>query len=618
MSKPHYRLRADGTTVMVSDGYRNLVANLGTDRDKAYHGAYALNLLDVQSLLATYRGSWLPQALVDIPALDAARNWRAWQAKPDQITALEATEKRLGVREKVRDALRAARLYGGAALLMWDGSGDPELPLNPAAMRKDGLKRLVVLSPLQLAPGEIERDIVSEWFGKPSYYTLSTGSTASQKIHPSRLCVFDGVPVPDSATMSDGWGDSVLLAAMDAIRHADGTAANVASLIFESKIDVIHIPMLMEMLASGQESAIAERLALGMRAKGTNGALILDGGGESPGSAKVRGKEEYEQKSATFSGLDALWDRFMLAVSGASRIPVSRLFGRSAAGMNATGDGDERVYYDHIQAMQELEVQPAMAALDECLIRSALGARPTEIFYSWRPLRQETAKERAEVFKVVSDAARTLAGTGAGELMPIEALSKAVVNRVVEDGSLPGLEAAIEEFGWLDDPDEMDDPLPTAPVPPVENDPLRAEDAAPRTLYVRRDVLNPGEIIAWAKGQGFTDIVPDLHVTVAYSRTPVDWFNVGQSWSDRLDIAAGGPRQMERLGPDGRYIALLITANELVWRNHEIREAGASWDWPDYQPHISIQIGGDIDLGAVVPYRGKIVLGPEIFEEVRD
>lgn len=112
--------------------------------------------------------------------------------------------------------------------------------------------------------------------------------------------------------------------------------------------------------------------------------------------------------------------------------------------------------------------------------------------------------------------------------------------------------------------------------------------------------------------------MPDLHVTIAYSTQPVDWFAVGESWSPKLEISAGGPRQMEAFGDDGKYKALLITASELRWRHAEIVERGASWDWPEYQPHISIQIGGDIDLSEVEPYQGKIILGPEVFEELRE
>ncbi|PWE26738.1 hypothetical protein C4N9_20860 [Pararhodobacter marinus] len=599
---------------MLHDGYRNLVANLGTDRDKAYHGSYVLNLLDAHSLLTIYRSAWLPQAIVDIPALDAVRNWRSWQAKPDQITQLEAEERRLGLREKTRDALKAARLYGGAGILMLDGSSDPTKPLNPERIRKGGLKGLVVVTPMQISPGEIERDPESPFYGRPAYYSLSTGTKAAEQIHPSRLAVFDGVPVPDAATVSTGWGDSVLLAAMDAINHADGFVANVAALAHEAKIDVIHIPRLMEMLASGQEAAITERLMLGMRNKGTNGALVLDGGGTIPGSSEVRGKEEYEQKSASFSGLDALWDRFMMVVSGATKlpIPVSRIFGRSAAGMNATGDGDERVYFDGVKAMQELEVGPAMAALDECLIRSALGARPAEIFYAWRPLRQETEETKAKVFKMVADAARVLAGPN-GMILPEEAISEAVANRLIEDGSLPGLEAAMEKYNWL--PDDSDG---SPGQSPDGSDSAVVTDSAPRTLYVSRKVLNAGEIIRWAKSQGFgkTLNASDLHVTVAFSRTPVDWMECGESWQGRVEVEAGGPRQMERFG-EARV--LLFASNDLHWRHERFKEAGASWDHPQYQPHITISYDPEApSIDDIEPYQGPIILGPEIFAEVQE
>jgi len=149
------------------------------------------------------------------------------------------------------------------------------------------------------------------------------------------------------------------------------------------------------------------------------------------------------------------------------------------------------------------------------------------------------------------------------------------------------------------------------------NDAWMLEDWAPKTLYVSRAVENRDDIVKWARSQGFTDIAEDLHVTITYSRTPVDWMAMGESWRGKLEIEPGGPRLVEALGPDGKYKALLFTAYELVSRNAEMREKGASFDWPEYQPHISIQVGGDIDLATVKPYTGKIVLGPEIFEEIR-
>jgi hypothetical protein len=69
-------------------------------------------------------------------------------------------------------------------------------------------------------------------------------------------------------------------------------------------------------------------------------------------------------------------------------------------------------------------------------------------------------REKAEIFEKKANAARTLAGTGGASpaLLPVEALSDALVNSMIESGDLPGLEAAMAEYGRLseqgDDPDE--------------------------------------------------------------------------------------------------------------------------------------------------------------------
>lgn len=597
------------------DSLTNLVSRMGTGRDKAASSFYATTLLTDQELLNAYRGAWLPRKIVDIPAFDSVRAWRDWQAEQDQIEKIEAEEQRLNVRGKVLEARIKARLWGGAAIHIGTGEGDISEPLDLERINAGGIKHLTVLTRRQLKAGELERDPASEWFGKPKEYLLTAGDKAEVRIHPSRLAIFSGNPQPDVELIGSGdlaWGDSVLLAVIDAIKNADGTAANVASLVFEAKIDVIRVPNFMASLKDeGYKTRLLERFTLAATAKGINGTLILDK------------EEEYETKQASFATLPDVMDRFLQIVSGAADIPATRLLGQAPAGMNATGESDLRNYYDRLSAMQEVEMTPAMFKLDEALIRSALGSRPAEVYYEWAPLWGMSEKEKADVFKLKADAGRALAGSAAGALLPVEALSDALVNTFTEDGSLPGLEAAIEEYGTLAEQEpSVEEQAAALALEQASkgNDPRKpqaANDAAPRTLYVRRDVVNRAEIVRWAKSQSFTEIVPDLHVTIAHSRTPVDWFKVGTSWADKLEITAGGPRQMERLGEDGKYIALLITANELVWRHREIVEAGASWDWPDYQPHISIQVGGDVDLAKVEPYRGKIVLGPELFEEVK-
>lgn len=444
-----------GVVRYLSDKLVNLVANLGTDRDKASGSVYAPVVMSDIELSNAYRGAWLPRKIVDIPPLDATRRWRGWQAAKEQIEKIEAEEKRLDLRRKVKQAMTRGRLFGGAALFIGTGERDASQPLNPERIQAGGIKYLTVMNRRQLSPTELEQDPQSPLFGKPKAYRLA-GSAID--IHPSRLVIFIGAehPDPELAMGNEfGWGDSVLQAVFEAIKQSDATMANTASLVFEAKVDVIKIPDFMQQLQDpGFEKRVLERIRLAATAKGINGALLLDK------------EEEYETKTASFGGLPDIIDRFLQAVSGAADIPATRLLGQAPSGMNATGDSDLRNYYDRIQAIQELEMCPAMQLLDDCLLRSALGSRPAEIHYIWKPLWQPTATEQSEINKRTADTIKVLVDT---KLWPEEALSKAATAMLVEQSVLPGLEAALDEFGReLPEEEEGDD------VPP-DNDPANID-----------------------------------------------------------------------------------------------------------------------------------------------
>lgn len=593
-----------GAFRFLTDKLVNLVANLGTGRDKAAGSVYAATFLSDQELVNAYRGAWLPRKIVDIPALDTTRKWRSWQADKAQIEKIEATEKRLQLRSKVRTAMIRARLFGGAAIFIGTGERDTSRPLDPARIGLGGLKYLTVMNRRQLTATEIETDPASELFGKPKAYRLA-GSVID--IHPSRLVLFQGAEHPDPElceTSHYGWGDSVLQALFEALKQADSVMGNVASLVFEAKVDVIKIPHFMDQLQDPEfEKRLLERIQLAATAKGINGTLLLDA------------EEEYETKQASFSGLPDVIDRYFQQGSGAADIPATRLLGQAPAGLNATGDSDLRNYYDRIQAMQELDVGPGMSVLDECLLRSSLGSRPAEIHYIWAPLWQPTATERSENGKRTAETIKTLAET---KLFPGDALSQAAATVLVEESVLPGLEAALDEFG-TELPDEEEGEEEAEQLPGQRRQGIT--DAAPRPLYVSRQVLNGDEVLAWAVAQGFgtTLAAEDLHVTIAYSRQAVDWMSVGSAWGDsngELLVQPGGARLVEPLGGEGAVV-LLFNCSELSWRHMAIREAGASWDHAEYQPHITITYdAGGIDLDKVVPYRGRILLGPEVFEEL--
>ena len=589
----------------LADGYRNLVANIGTSTDKTSHGSYTVHNRSEVELVSMYRSSWLARRIIDLPAKDATRRWRNWVATKETISEIEALEIKLEVQSAVRRAQTLARLLGVGAIYMSTNNVTNRLrPLDPDVDNEGGLRCLSIMSPRRLRPSsQIDTNPDSEWYGMPSYYILSSSGTEGEiRIHPSRLVIFYGDRAADEsddlltpASLNNGWAsDSILQSIWSAVMMTDAAVASVGSMLFESKIDIIRIPDLMKLLQQEPEYAdvVSERIALASRTKSINNAMLMDT------------KEEVTHKLLNFGGISEVMDRFFQVVCGASEIPMTRLFGRSPGGLNATGESDIRLYYDNVAGVQSNQMGPAMAVLDHMLVMTAIGKVDKSIHSNWRPLWSMTDNEKMEVGgKIVA------VGKGLREIgVTREIAAEATINSLVEMEIMPGLESSVNTGG---DPDILEEEI----QPQVQE----VGDAAPRTLYVHRKVLNGAEILAHYEAQGYKKFLSpaDLHVTVVYSKTPVDWMKMPTAWGADMTIPAGGPRLQERLGTNEPFAqVLLIKSDELSWRHESLLEHGATSDFPDYQAHITLSY--EEDLSDAKPYTGRIELGPEIWEEVNE
>lgn len=635
-----------------ADGLANLFSRLGTGADRNTQSVYVVPVISQPQAENAYRSSWLARKIHDLPPFEMTREGRDWQATKEQIEALESTEQRLNLWPKLRQALTVARLHGGAALIAGvrsGGSANPEQPLDVERVGKDGLRYLFVASKNQLsAPFGMELDPESDFFGQPSMYELRGARGNVLRVHPSRVFPFHGAPLPPGllsmSALDTFWGDPLLVAIKSAIDNSETSQAAVATLLHEMKQDVISIPGLTEQISTEEnEQQVAARIEAIARFKSMFNALLLDGGDEDG-----NGKEEWETRQLSFAQHPELLRQFLGIVAGAADIPVTRLMGESPGGMNSTGKGEQDDFDRMIGSKQGAEIKPQLLRLDEILLRSSLGSRPPEIVWNFAPLRPVDEAQASEIEKREAETVQVYAQSG---LIPNEALAKAAQNRMVESGRWPGLDKALEEAeaaGKLPDKvaGEGDDTRLDDPNAANDNPAQREQaasrleqggtvtrdqaialiaDAAPRSLYVRRDLLNWREVAAHFKAQGFPVTVGEaMHATLIHSRVAVDWLKVGEAWDHRGDdgkliVSAGGPRIVEPLGDKGAVVLLFASGN-LSYRHEEMLRAGAQSDYSEYQPHVSITYtrSDGLDLRTVEPYRGKLEFGPEIFEEVTD
>lgn len=620
---------ADNVIPMFRDGLAGLVnvhTGAGTSIDRNMWDSWLFIPLTPYQLMSGYRSNWLLGKIVDIPAEDMVREWRDWQADEAQIEALEEVERRFDIIGKVQQGIAYGRLGGGAMLL---GYGDDPMREAPEA-KKDGLRYTHLFNRHELTLGPEETDLESPWFGQPKWFEINSNSGGLRaRIHPSRMVVFKGAPVPrfPGVTWEDYfWGDSVIQRVDRAVKNAIKANDGFARLIDETKIDIYRLSGFIQNLAS-DEAGVRKRVEYTDVGKSSLRGVYLDK------------DDEFIQRQLSLTGMPEMIETLLSVVAAAADIPATRLLGRAPQGMNATGDGDERNYHTMIRSKQRLYLSPAIDRIDNALIPSALGTRPKEISYKWAPLSLPSKKEQAETNKIKAE---TIAIYVDKALLPTSAIEKATANMLSDDQWLPGFDKAMDEAeaagdepgGDIDESElgivptgtEGGGPVQSAgggnaqhpPARRAANDAWFFADATAKPLYVQRKLQNAAELIAWAKAQGFKTTLPadDLHVTVLYSRQPVDPMKMGEGWSGddkgRIKIKPGGPRAVERLGPDA--VVLLFASWDIESRHRSMIEAGGSHDFETFQPHVTLSYSAEgVDLDTIKPFTGELVFGPEEF-----
>jgi phage-related protein (TIGR01555 family) len=389
------------------DNLKNFVAAIGTSQDKRSHTHYAFPLtltrVEIENM---FRSSWLAKRIVRTPADDMCRSWvdRTWDGwdKPGDTSAkvIKVAEKKFNLRGKVNEALSWGRLYGGAGIVVdIKGQEDWGQPLELDSIKKGSLRALHVFDRWRLAAtGELDQDRSSPNYGYPKFYTIGDPGMHQLQVHWSRVVKFQGEPLPWFLWIRNAfWQDSVLQHVAEVIRDYDATMAGIASLVYEANVDIITSPGLASALAAGGAAAqaVIDRYALSGSLKSINHMMLLDGG--PAGGMKEQAHETYTQKTTAFSGLKDVAEKFMINVSGAADIPITRLFGQSPAGLSATGESDTRNYYDRLSSDQERQLRHPIERLDEILFRSTLGFMPEDYELTFRPLWQMTDAEKAEI-----------------------------------------------------------------------------------------------------------------------------------------------------------------------------------------------------------------------------
>jgi phage-related protein (TIGR01555 family) len=471
----------------VADGYQNLEARTGQMAGSLADGAqYILGnpiTRQPRQLEYMYRSSWIVGAAVDSVADDMSRAGVDFGAalKPALIENMVGTQNDLRIWDSIGDTVRWGRLYGGSiAVILIDGQ-DLKTPLRNETVTKGAFRGLLPLGRWELLPSvygvqdaiNAVQDLGPD-LGKPKMYQVGPNAPAliGQEIHYTRVIRMEGVRLPFYQRMAEqGWGISIVERMFDRLTAFDSATQGAAQLVFKAYLRTLKIEGLRKILAAGgpAEAALVKNVDWIRKFQSSEGLTLLDAA------------DDFQATTYNFAGLDDLLLQFGQQLSGATEIPLVRLFGQSPQGMSATGESDVRNYYDSINAKQERMLRPGMTRVLDVLHRSVTGdAPPADFNFKFNPLWQMTEDQKATTAKTVTEAV--------SDAFDLGIITKATaLKELKQSGDVTGVFTNIDDDEIKEAVESEDDPPEPGAIDPAAN-PLEQPSPAPKLV-----TTEPGE-----------------------------------------------------------------------------------------------------------------------------
>ena len=394
------------------DSIMNLYTGLGSalyDRNK--HNIFEPNRkLGDAELSALYNDEPIGRLICELPTFDALRKGFTVTVADDdgdQGAGCYDYLKRLNAIHAFSHANELDRAFGGSgAWVGIDDGGEQSEPVNVAAVRS--IRFVKVLDRRRLRPWTIDQDTRSATYNQPVVWAVMPEEVFSanaesakllepvQLVHASRLIIFPGRNVSDDRrAANNGWGDSIFQACLNPLENDASAWATLAHLVTKASQGVLKVKDLAMVATSGDQDAVQARFQLIRMGRSVVRDLVIDA------------EESYEQTPPNFGNLPDVLYLLMHQLSAAVQIPVTRLFGMSPGGLNSTGESDARNWEDVVEALQTHRLEPRIRQLCDLIFLAqdgpTKGKAPKSYELMWEPLRQMTAKEQAELRKIVAE-----------------------------------------------------------------------------------------------------------------------------------------------------------------------------------------------------------------------
>ena len=397
-----------------ADGYKNLLNKYGTKNDASEQYRFERDepVTDIE-LSLNYEENGLFTRIIDIPADDAVSSGFSYGINHTEIeTFINKSLEKLDFEEVASTALKWARLYGGSIVVMMIDDGK-ELTEPVDWDNIQGIDELLVFERPLVTPDytSIYKKRISKKgrskFGMPEYYDISPMYGGAFRVHESRCLLFRNGKLPSISTRAEYqfFGMPEYARIHKSLQETVTSHGNGVRLLDRANQAIYKLKSLAELLAvEDGEDKVLQRMRIIDMARGFLNSIVIDADGE-----------DYDFKNVSFSGVKDILDATCNMLSAVTQIPQTKLFGRSPAGENATGESDMENYYKFVEKIQKLNLKNNLGTiLDIILLVGKAKGEFEEIpkyKLEFRPLWSLSENEQAGVEQIKATTEFTKAQT---------------------------------------------------------------------------------------------------------------------------------------------------------------------------------------------------------------
>lgn len=443
------------------DGWANLFTGIGTNADKSNHTVNKSSGIVIDEELENiYADDGLGAKIVDLLPEDMLKQgWKyIFQNEKEGMEDLSAKYDEifnsLKIHAKISQAFKWARLYGGSIIVIgaYDGQ-NLDQPLIVRKIRTFENLKVIARPNIQFGNMKFQTDPNKPRFGEVEYYpiTFRVGNTfQTARVHYSRVIEFHGIEVPNTGKSVIPneyryWGLPCLQRIKDRLGDLGTAFGSLSNLMQEITIGKYKFKDLADILSTKDGSKLMQnRLQTMDVTKSVFHSVLMDS------------EDDYVRDTLSLSGISDVLYQFFTVISAGTGYPMTRLFGVSPAGLNATGDSDTYAYYDAVRAKQQLELKPVLNRLVS-IVSEWMGWEMPQIEFNG--LEQMTEKEQAELEEKKANTEKIKMETYQG-YVDMGIMEPAVVE-VLEFGNT--LKDIANELDILPTVEEIDNSVPEIP-----------------------------------------------------------------------------------------------------------------------------------------------------------